>query len=311
MDHSPREEYALGFPSMNFYSKYDVLDDPCFIDGDAKQKIILSLSKYNGISSVSDKLVDALCFMSISEGNKENCDYLFYWIGSTLFDNLENENDFLNVIKILYEGIRKVGGGDKCKRDHYNITKENFRKLKIVHDYTKDYDSIKVHISNNKGKCSKQYKTYIDRAVEKYNELYKTCKQEMYDGNNCKLFNNMFIEEDHNKLSTLTCNILEGDSEVISFGTLDRGLIDVVNDYTSNTSSTIMEIMFPLVGILLSCFVLYKFTPAGPWLHSYLIRKKYYKENLYDIEENDLIDITSDEKQKNSGTRLNVAFHQV
>ncbi|SBT85465.1 PIR protein [Plasmodium malariae] len=279
-------------PSKNYYKKsFNPSNDYCLHE----EKITETQSQLNNYDKDNvDNLLKALCFISFtnedSEDCKVKCHYMYYWIGSILLKMLKEENSFSNLIEILNNGLKHISGFNKCKCEFFKGNKENFKKMKIVHDYCLDHEIFQQTLSLNNNLCDSEFKAYLEEAVSTYESVYDNCnsgKPEHY----CSELRKHVPDCFKSKLSNLKCDI--GDtSEQKGLYRLNSDLIverrTTNNLSTFNFSHILMSVTIPLVGVVFICFFLYKFTPLVPWIKMHLLRKKSIRRNSDDINIQDI-----------------------
>ncbi|SBT52539.1 PIR Superfamily Protein [Plasmodium ovale wallikeri] len=330
------EKKLESLPSYIFYGKLTEGRGYCN-EFDIVDSIHEGLYKYTDIQNVSYNLARALCTVSYIKDDDmsytERCHFLYYWIGDTLYKYLKSEHLFSPIIDELYTAANKFKVPNKCNIIYHNISKDFFNKRKIVYDYIQNYKTIKQSLTDHGYSCNREYKNYISKSVRIYNEVYNTC-----NGNSdtyCMKFQENFTKYNHDELSKLSCNLEQErpvePPRVGARGSLNDAELDIPSPQfhvaavaphlgsvglpsegasSSKRSDAVMSVIFPIIGIFLVCFTLYRFTPLWPWIHSYLIRKKIIRRNIEDIEPLELMKHTSEKDQRNfCRARFNVAYH--
>ncbi|SBT02427.1 PIR Superfamily Protein [Plasmodium ovale curtisi] len=239
-----------------------------------------------------DKIISQ--FVRDRDDAKEDCKSLNYWLYDSGMkissDNIVNDITSSNIITKLHDVWNAFNTNKYCDIQYYKIEKTDFYSMKTLYDYARDYVTIKSKIMNSDNKCSEVYHDYIEKGKEAYRDINIMCMgeniQEGVPSQICPEFKYIKKINGDEDLSKLTCKKTEiipiqeeeeGDPQLVQ-----QGLGESVSDGTS--SSTAMGIIFPFLGITLILFMLYKFTPFGPFLRSYLIKKKLIR---YNIDENE------------------------
>ncbi|SBT57426.1 PIR Superfamily Protein [Plasmodium ovale wallikeri] len=229
-----------------------------------------------------------------ADDKEEECKSLNYWLYDTANKNtLEgNENDITSsdIITKLHGIWKNFDINENCDIELYKIKKDDFDNMKTLYYYARDYKTIKNKIKDSGNNCSEVYHTYIEKGKEAYRDINIMCLRENPEdevtAKICNEFNYIKGMNSDEDLSKLTCNKTEiipiQEEEEEDPELVQHGLGESVSDGTS--SSTAMGIIFPFLGITLILFMLYKFSPFGPWLRSYLIKKKLIR---YNIDENE------------------------
>ncbi|KMZ95173.1 hypothetical protein PVMG_05091 [Plasmodium vivax Mauritania I] len=183
-------------------------DDYTFYD-----EATLELIKNPGLHVVSEQILKAMCYMYTEKRHKifdsDMCKFFYYWLADILINNL-NDNHFTSEVLInLYRILNKAGAGKICDPINSYIDKDNFENIKLIFDYSEDYESYKLDLAIPNRSCNENYKKYLQKYVKKYNVLYDYCKVEEHCDKYCTEFFNHFYDKEHSYLSTWTCN-LEG-----------------------------------------------------------------------------------------------------
>ncbi|SBS97398.1 PIR Superfamily Protein, partial [Plasmodium malariae] len=260
-----QENFIQSLPSKIYYRKnFESNDDYCihFEDEEKFQKKKTEIYKNEKIKSIADKLMRPLCYVAFTnEGEecKEKCRNLYYWLGNELFNKLEGDS-FSEVIGMLNDVSNVLSGSGKCKCNFFkDIKKENFEKMKIVHDYCKDHESIESTLKLYINKCDNNFNDYLLKVTSAYEEVYNctNTKTEPY----CSELKNHVTSCLNKKLSSLKCEIKEVSTEDKASSQYNTDYIDpeYVRYASIFTSSQIfLYLVLPFIGILLIGFLLYK-----------------------------------------------------
>ncbi|SCN12489.1 PIR protein [Plasmodium malariae] len=312
-----QETFIQSLPSKIYYrKKFESNDNYCLHFEDEKKFLDKKTEIYNNgkIKSIADKLMRPLCYVAFNnEGDECNkqCHYLYYWLGNELFNKLE-EDSFSEVIGILEDVSNVLSGGVKCKCKFFkNIKKENFEKMKIVHDYCKDHESIKNTLEGHINKCTKEVNNYLVKANSAYNEIYN------YTENNSETYCSVLKEHDPScfktKLSHLNCEIEQVSAENPGISQYNTTILDpqfVINVSAFSSSQIFLFFVLPFIGIFFIGFLLYKFTPIVSWIYTKVLKKKSIRRNLDEMDILELTEYTNEQRKSNLGRKqLNVAYH--
>lgn len=256
---------------------------------------------YKSISSIYETLFKGFRYASYMENSRfsygERWDYLYFWMGDKIFNIIEDAS-ILSGVRDIYDDVRK-----KFDNSYHNtyegseITVENFKTLKLMYDYSQDYDTIENKIKTNNFQCNTKSKNYIKDGYTAYKQLKDTCptSSEVY----CKIFNSIKKIYIKKELSELTCSEVtsppmhangeressasssleirngQGDGELeMGRGKSIRGtdgseshsaLEPVDGTLPHGTSHLPMAVTFPLLGILLILFISYKVNLNTIW----------------------------------------------
>ncbi|SBT74012.1 PIR protein [Plasmodium ovale] len=328
------------FPS---YISYNDLDRGYGIEENDEHSAHWSYVKswfpnYPSIYSVSEKLLKCFYYVSYMRDSKysysERWNYLYYWMGDKILAKLDDTTSFYEVMR-MYDFVRNIT--DSKSKNIYkevHISKEDFKNLKKIYDYSQNYPTILNKIRVNDNKCSKSYKEYIQEHSDLYNQLKQKCSSKEEP---CySIFNYIKENSSHIDLSKLECT--ESESVVTSHGGGRDGLSQTsllpgghekmlreqdsfsgspsqfmdgsyVNPSSSpSTSHTSFAITFSLLGGLFFSLVLYKFTPLGSWLRFHFPRKKNIQSEMY---EEDPISEFSNNLYEDDYTSSHTNSHQI
>ncbi|SBS96249.1 PIR Superfamily Protein [Plasmodium malariae] len=286
-----------------------------FTDEDGFEVARSKLNNYGKIENVADKLTRPLCsvaFTNKGDECKEKCRNLYYWLGNELLLSDIEENSFSDVIRILEDVSNVLYKSGKCKCTFFkNVTKKNFEKMKIVYDYCNDHDSIESTLKKYNNLCDNNLSAYLVNAESTYNEIY-TCANEN-SATYCVQLKTHVPSCFETKLSSLKCNIKDLTADEQGFSQYGTNYFDqeyVINPSAFSSSQIFLFFVLPFIGIFFIGFLLYKFTPIAPWIHTKVQKKKSIRRNLDDIDELELTEYTYERRRLNLGRKqLNVAYH--
>ncbi|GAW84242.1 variable surface protein, partial [Plasmodium gonderi] len=88
--------------------------------------------------------------------------------------------------------------------DYYNITFEDFRNIKKLFDFSKDYDMLKEYISKGNRFCNKDFYDYVIPYIITYNLFKSQCKNGNRGEATCSAFYNYFNDKTEEDLSQWT-----------------------------------------------------------------------------------------------------------
>ncbi|SBT59122.1 PIR Superfamily Protein [Plasmodium ovale wallikeri] len=278
--------------STKYFKELDTFPDVCYED-------IAELKKQLGqcIESdvVTNKIVNALCDTSFKDKENENCiercEYLFFWIGDILFDKFKDAQLFPKITSVIYALLNKFGNRHKCtctdKFSYANINIDNFKEMKLAYSYYKDYEHFRIWIPFYKHSCDKYYNKHVQDAFNAYNKTYDTCHKS-YEGY-CRTIRDVIPKLFYNKYDEHKCTVIDGETE----DTLDESSLRLEQfsqspqEVNASTPAILMSILLPLLGIVF--FALYKFTPLGLLLHSYLLKKRIIQSSIHEEESLDFL----------------------
>ncbi|SBT02381.1 PIR Superfamily Protein, partial [Plasmodium ovale curtisi] len=252
------------------------------------------LKEYIEDDSITKRIVSALCNTSYKNDQEEDCiercAYLFYWIGDMLFDKKKDPNTFSKITPVLSGILNKFGTESKCKCNfpYTNINEQNFNEMKLAYFYYKDFEHFRTWITHYKQSCDIHYKKHVQEAFNAYNKIYDTCynTSEGY----CRIIKDLIPKFFSKKYDEYKCTITEGEitDALPELSDLhSQGLQQSPEVENESTTAILISILLPLLGIVF--FALYKFTPLGLLLHSYLLKKRVIQSSIHEEESLDFL----------------------
>ncbi|SCA60569.1 VIR protein [Plasmodium vivax] len=201
----------LGF--MNTKYNYKIFDDErgkcedVSFYSEAKQELISN----NGLQSVSDKILKAVCYVynkSKRGGvDVDTCNFLYFWLGNTLFSNLEDTNFVSEIIIELYQRLNENNNRRVCKIPYILTDESDFKKTKLIFDYFQDYDNYRLDLAGYNPPCNEEYHKYLMAYVDNYKQLYKECKLENQPHKYCEAFREFYDVKKHGDLHYWSCTL--------------------------------------------------------------------------------------------------------
>ncbi|SBT83455.1 PIR protein [Plasmodium ovale] len=276
---------------------------------------------------------DVLKIDNLFENDK--CPFVNIWLHDELFNNIKkkyghkNISEFivhlLNERQKLFQKPENKGRVEKCKIRTDLNNELFFKEMKKLYDYVTDYETINRKLQDPEFMCSEKYKQYIEDGVDVYNKAKSGCetKENIYCAEYRRIKN--YITDDI--LSKLKCtkekpkalSVSEGHSHLREQtarsqheGTPPYGL-DSGPELDSNLhshSSKSIAIIFPLIGILLIFFFLFKFTPLVALLRHRLLKKKITGPYQDKDEKEEFLSCIQDHSSINTeNSAHNVGYH--
>ncbi|SCA59674.1 VIR protein [Plasmodium vivax] len=308
-------------PSIIKYKELNNFNDLNKYCDDCKDILMLEMD-YPGISALCAKIARNLRKLSTMSKKESinNCEYITHWIYDDLKTSFGNGKNYIYDIpfayKLLDAGLRVNNRlkSNNCNYSYnYNMSFDELKEKKDLHDYFKDYETIlnnmptlKENVKNELCKkitpIVKLYEKHIWSCCEYFNDdnhynencgNYFKCKKEynpykLLDELDCgdkESYKN--LENIYDKLNI--DNIIKLFEEKAKKKPKIIEKVKVVQPITIEHTEDTFEFdlfnistlgIFSLLGILLICFILYKFTPIGSYLHRRSLRKKQIKQIL-------------------------------
>ncbi|SCA83366.1 Plasmodium vivax Vir protein, putative [Plasmodium vivax] len=82
------------------------------------------------------------------------------------------------------------------------MSENDIKKFKLIFDYSQDYDTYMEQLTQDNHKCTENYKDYLQKYVNSYNELESECKRDENSYKYCGNFKTYFSNKDPGLLST-------------------------------------------------------------------------------------------------------------
>ncbi|SBT73802.1 PIR protein [Plasmodium ovale] len=253
-----------------------------------------NLHRHLDNNEFSKEIIGALCITSfkneIGSDCKEHCNYIYFWIVNTLINVLNKEENFSNIIDTINGISQAFVETHKCKCNFSkNLNKDNFNKIKAVHDYFNDYTYINGKLNESNNLCDGAYKNYLETTYSVYETAYNDCiphNSQPY----CTELKEKVPKFNGNKLQPLNCEKTEQENFYSpSEGRHDLDSEDVTErtfGESSTTSAIFISIFLPFLGVFF--FLLHKFTPFGSWMQNNIVKKNIVKSYLNKIRTHDL-----------------------
>ncbi|GAW84357.1 variable surface protein [Plasmodium gonderi] len=195
-------------PTKVKYALFDEVKENC--DDDSFYRIVNSrIGRENWIYNVSDKIPKALCYVykkSLANGFDQSiCNYLYYWLIDVLYKNLKFRHSIHPIMELFKFLLKRHNGMDICNYDNYEITQDNFMYIKLIFDFSKDYDKLKEYFRMNHRLCSSEFKKYFDQYIITYNTYKSKCKLSRSKDGPCMAFEKYSKNIDYGIISKWSC----------------------------------------------------------------------------------------------------------
>ncbi|GAW84448.1 variable surface protein [Plasmodium gonderi] len=166
---------------------------------------------------VSNEILKALCYVynTYNQGNfnSDDCYYLYHWLNDIIYNNITYQLHYISVITVLEFLLKSNEGFNICDYKEYNINNENYRNIKKLFDFSKDYDDLAKYFSTGQKICNSDFKNYLDEHIRIYNEFKNKCKNLMSDNATCIFFHKYFQGKTEKDLTKWKFT-LEGSSHI-------------------------------------------------------------------------------------------------
>ncbi|GAW84211.1 variable surface protein, partial [Plasmodium gonderi] len=179
----------------------------------------LRLDKEYWMKDVSNEILKALCYVyntyNQENFNSDDCYYLYHWLNDILYTNIRFQLHTKSIITVLEFLLQSNNGLNICKNIEYNINNENYRDIKKLFDFSKDYDDLSKYFSTGQKICNSDFKNYLDEHIRIYNEFKDKCENLKSENTTCIFFNKYFQGKTVEDLSKWKFT-LEGNGHIYS-----------------------------------------------------------------------------------------------
>ncbi|KMZ98956.1 hypothetical protein PVNG_05668 [Plasmodium vivax North Korean] len=177
------------------------------------------------LDRISDKILKALCYIYIRKTNHRNafdqelCSYLYYWLGDKIYPMVHDQTVFSIIINMIYQELYRTNMFTTCTPLHENIDENTFIRYKLLFDYSKDHENIKLNTLNPNTTCDEHYKEVIDKYVNTYKDVYSSCYISYEKKYDCEKIFSLFGNKNHSELMSYSCK----KQQTHTLDTLERG----------------------------------------------------------------------------------------
>ncbi|ANQ10628.1 KIR-like protein [Plasmodium coatneyi] len=141
-----------------------------------KSVLQAAVEDHKGVENAVEKMINAWCYVNTREQDKSMyCDLFYYWLGEILFGALGKSASVPEVMSVIYTKLQIWLPIDSCTRTCPQVTKDEFDKLKKLHDYNQDYRNLDTRIGTASGTCLGEYEKYIRDTDEIYGRVSNDC----------------------------------------------------------------------------------------------------------------------------------------
>ncbi|CAI7719363.1 PIR protein [Plasmodium vivax] len=176
------------------------------------------LRGFGGFPKISDKILKAVCYVynksKSSLIDDDTCRFLYFWLGNTLINSLNNKDFFSEVIIKLFQRLNENKDIKICNLPYIRMDESDFKKTKLIFDYFQDYDNYNMHLVPYNRPCNEEYNKYLTTYVDNYKQLYNECIEQNKSHIYCQEFNKYYDVKKHHNLLTWSCKLTENLHEV-------------------------------------------------------------------------------------------------
>ncbi|SCA60558.1 VIR protein [Plasmodium vivax] len=176
-----KEEDLKGLLSNFHYYYFDNEDRDCY-SLEFHSNIKGEFQRYYNLNHVFDKIIGDKIYANISSTQ------VFSRIIQTIYDEL-NSTDLLLICRPLYN----------------KIDKETFNNNKLLFDYSKDRDNIRLSTLHAHTTCDEHYKKVIEKYKSAYKDAYLNCNGIGIKKYDCSKIGELLGNELNKELSSLYC----------------------------------------------------------------------------------------------------------
>ncbi|KMZ96158.1 hypothetical protein PVNG_05804 [Plasmodium vivax North Korean] len=137
--------------------------------------------------------------------DKDLCSYLYYWIGDKIYSNSSNKGVFTKLITMFFDVLNSKHLSYICGTLKTGIDKDTFKNNKLLFDYSKNHENIKLDTVYGDATCDKKYKDSLQNYIKIYKDAYSNCTGNSEKKYECDKYSEIWDEELYQKLSTFSC----------------------------------------------------------------------------------------------------------
>ncbi|SBT74644.1 PIR protein [Plasmodium ovale] len=291
------ESSLTHLPSYVMYNKFKAQNDEAYCNHYFNELLVLK-DNDSKIKNLCENVAGILKYVAVQLKTKINIReycayfnfYIYYQIKKKFSSFLKDDID--NIISEIHSGFGNISNmllENKCsfKYTSSNIELDKWMDMKNMYDYNKNYNYIEKNYPTNDETCkiNNEYLKNIKALYEKWHLACcngtPKCNFYYYDCRN--------IKDPDELLKKIKCNDLPKahlhgpapEAAIVLSGKEgnDIHLQDEQRVRRDNDPSTLgplkssITYSIPLIGTLIICSFLYKFSPLGPWLRSKIKRK--------------------------------------
>ncbi|KMZ92853.1 hypothetical protein PVMG_01439 [Plasmodium vivax Mauritania I] len=175
------------------------------------------LDSYPELREISDKILKAVCYVydksKSDDFDVDTCKFLYFWLGNTLINKLNNTHFFAEAIIWLFRKLNENDNRKVCNVPYTDIDEGHFKKIKLIFEYFEDYEKYKLDFAIHNRSCNEDYYTYLKTYVDNYKQLHNECITERQRHMYCTEFVKYYDPQKHNDLLTWSCNLKETSPE--------------------------------------------------------------------------------------------------
>ncbi|ANQ07910.1 KIR-like CYIR protein [Plasmodium coatneyi] len=252
--------------------------------GDVKSALTSTIGQYNSMGTYAEGTVKA--YWHAHRGglgnlfNKDDrCNFLYYWIGDTLFQTMRRPEDFSTAMNEVYNKLKQLQGlqiNDKCGVMYPNISKDIFTKMKKVYNYTHDctiMENCRGGSRSPGAPCPSEPPEHVQETCTAYRQMEIECRGETNEPNYCDDFNSKYKKYLKEGPLKSNCNPEQPQQETPpAEGTsgATTGVVAASTEGSADSGSGVVPAVsggvLATVGLpTIAAFLLYKYKPWSSW----------------------------------------------
>ncbi|ANQ10126.1 KIR protein [Plasmodium coatneyi] len=233
---------SINLPSSNEYQNFELSWEPhskngtvSTIKGALQSALRGKLNNYNCINKIAGVwyyITDVMYKKSSSYDKR--CDFFYYWLGSTVLDNLKEGSSFQNAMYEIYTKLQESSGRNECPTITTTVDGVTFVQRKRMFDYWHDHSTIRTLVQKSGSSCDQQYGSYLGHIHAAYAAVEKG-----YEGGSDEYWYKFWSKNKNaisEELSNLTCNRDSGSTGTWSPGSSGTGSTGTCNQNCDTVS---------------------------------------------------------------------------
>ncbi|ANQ07892.1 KIR protein [Plasmodium coatneyi] len=274
-----KDERLKNLPSKVMYGRFKGGKDYCIYPNFPTENIKNKLQRTLSDVEHAETIANGLCYVSTKKWENEcddtHCDPLYFWIGDKLFNELEKDNLFSNVMSTIETELGTIPDKHKCKFMDTDIDQNLFNRRKKIHDYTLNHEKIELQLKDrgtSSSSCDPKYNSYMGDIVTAYNYVSANCKQNNYRGEYCQQFRSKYRENSSWKLSGTKCALEPEEKTTTTASSIENGqscgIEELQGGEKLGAAPVAVSSVLSVTAIPTVLFFLYKYNLLPSWIRS-------------------------------------------